>query len=248
MGGTASRVIHVTETVHRQERFRRAVGSTELFVVRHGESEPVGPDTEFPLVDGHGDPGLAPGGIEDAEKVGERLGRQALDAIYVSKLRRTAQTAAPLAARLGLEPIVDPGLHEVFLGEWEGGEFRRRVADLDPLALRMFAEERWDVIPGGEPADAFTERIGSAFARIVAAHPGGRVAVFVHGGVIAELLHQAVGGGRRWAFIGADNASISHLVATNARWTLRRFNDTSHLHHDFDPPPREPAPTPTVSA
>ncbi len=72
--------------------------------------------------------------------------------------------------------------------------------------------------------------------RIVAAHPGQRVAVFSHGGVIGELMSQAVGGGRGFAFVGADNGSISHLVAANGRWIVRRFNDTSHLQPGFDFP------------
>ena len=52
--------------------------------------------------------------------------------------------------------------------------------------------------------------------------------VVAHGGVIGEILHQ-VTGSRPFAFIGADNASISHIVVTEERWILRRFNDTSHL-------------------
>jgi broad specificity phosphatase PhoE len=34
---------------------------------------------------------------------------------------------------------------------------------------------------------------------------------------------------RPFAFIGADNGSISHVVITDERWILRRFNETSHL-------------------
>ena len=44
----------------RQARFRRPPGSTELFLVRHGESEPAVPGQAFPLVDGHGDPNTSP--------------------------------------------------------------------------------------------------------------------------------------------------------------------------------------------
>ena len=50
----------------------------------------------------------------------------------------------------------------------------------------------------------------------------------MHGGVIGEILHQ-VTDSRPFAFIGADNGSISHIVVTDERWILRRFNDTSHL-------------------
>jgi probable phosphoglycerate mutase len=151
-------------------------------------------------------------------------------------LRRTVQTAAPLAAHLGLEPIVEPDLREVLLGEWEGGRFRHLMAEGGPVVDRFFAEERWDVIPGAEPSEAFTARISAAFERIIAAHPGGRVAVFTHGGVIAELLAQASGGGRAFAFLGLDNGSITQLVWTG-QWVVRLSNHTSHLRPGFDDPP-----------
>ncbi|TYB57169.1 histidine phosphatase family protein [Nonomuraea sp. PA05] len=217
---------------YRQGRFRTPPGATEILLVRHGESEPARPDRPFPLVDGQGDPGLAPEGHEQAERVGLRLSAERIDAIYVSSLRRTSQTAAPLAARLGLTPVVDPKLREVHLGEWEGGLFRRMVAEGHPIARRMSAEERWDVIPGAEPAQAFAERVRKALGRLAAAHPDQRVVVVTHGGVIAEALAAATGS-RPFAFLGADNASVSHLVLTEVRWVLRRFNDTAHLDAAF---------------
>ena len=61
-----------------------------------------------------------------------RLAPEPFDAIYVSTLRRTAQTAAPLVARTGMTPVVDADLREVFLGEWEGGLLRQKAADHDP--------------------------------------------------------------------------------------------------------------------
>jgi probable phosphoglycerate mutase len=92
----------------------------------------------------------------------------------------------------------------------------------------MWAEERWDVIPGAEPADAFAARTSGALTRIAAAHPDQLVAVVVHGGVIAVLLALATGS-RPFAFLSADNASISRLVITPHRWILRTYNDVAHL-------------------
>src|SRR5688500_10576509 len=106
---------------HRQHRYRVPPGATEVLLVRHGESAPADPDKPFPLVDGHGDPPLDPVGEEEAERLANRLAGERIDAIYVTSLCRTAQTAAPLAKRLGIEPRVEPDLREVFLGEWEGG-------------------------------------------------------------------------------------------------------------------------------
>ena len=215
--------------VLRQWRFRPPPGATEILLVRHGESEPAVVGTSFKLLDGQSDPSLSPEGAAEAEQVCERLASEHVDAIYVSTLRRTGETAAPLARQLGIKPLADGDLREVFLGEWEGGGiFRERVTDQHPLAVRMFAEQRWDLVPGAEPAESFSRRVRAAVERIGAAHANQRVAVFAHGGTIGEILAQATGS-EPFAFVGADNASISHIVVTDGRWVLRRFNDTSHL-------------------
>lgn len=215
--------------VIRQWRFQPPPGATEILLVRHGESEPAVVGTSFELLDGQSNPALSPEGEEEAEQVCERLASENVGAIYVSTLRRTTQTAAPLAQRLGLEPVVDADLREVFLGELEGGgAFRQKMTDGDPLAVRILTEQRWDVVPGAESNDSFSRRLRGVVERMAADHPDQRVAVFTHGGVIGEILHQATGS-EPFAFLGADNGSISHIVVTDDRWVLRRFNDTSHL-------------------
>jgi 2,3-bisphosphoglycerate-dependent phosphoglycerate mutase len=216
----------------RQLRFVLPPGACELVLVRHGESEAAVEGQDFALVDGHGDPALSEEGREQAARVCRRLAGEGVDAIYVSKLRRTAETAAALASTLDLTPVVDPDLHEVHLGDWEGGAFRQRVSEGDPIAVRMMAEERWDVIPNAEPAGAFAARTRRAVQRIASAHPDQRVAVFAHGGVIGQILATATSS-RPFALGGADNASISHLVVAGERWIVRRFNDTTHLDLDL---------------
>ncbi len=225
---------HPGATVYRQAQFRLPPGATELLLIRHGESEAAYLEEPFPLVDGHADPELARNGRAQAELVADRLAKAPIDAIYVTTLRRTAQTAAPLAQRLGLTPQVEKDLREVNLGDWEAGLFRKKVAENHPIAERMWTEERWDVIPGAEPAPAFAARIEGAIKRIAAAHPDQRVAVVVHGGVIGQALALATGS-RPFAFLGADNGSISRLVVTPQRWILRGYNDTAHLEPGYSP-------------
>lgn len=216
------------EIEYRQERYAPPPGATEILLVRHGESAPARPSVPFPLCDGQADPELAPDGRRQAEQVARRLAVERLDGLYVTPLRRTAQTAAPLIARTALVPRVEPELREVHLGEWEGGIYRQRVAQRHPVALRVLAEERWDIIPGAEPAGTFAARVRTAISRLAAVHPDERVAVFTHGGVIAQALALAAGS-RPFAFLGADNGSISQLVVAEGIWVVRLFNDTAHL-------------------
>jgi probable phosphoglycerate mutase len=204
--------------------------ATEVLLVRHGASQDAVPGEPFEMVEGHADPPLAPAGVEQAAAVGARLAADPPDALFVTTLQRTAQTAAPLIAATGLRPTVVPQLSEIALGEWEGGELRIRSANGDPLVGRIFAEQRWDVIPGAEKMEDFAERVRAGLLQVVAQTGPGRVAAaVVHGGVIGELARQATGADAL-AFVHAENASITRLVVFgDGRWLLRTFNDTSHL-------------------
>jgi probable phosphoglycerate mutase len=216
---------------YRQRRFALPDDATEIVFVRHGASAPAIPGEPHELADdGRGDPPLAPEGEEQALAVAERLADEPLRALFVSGLRRTVQTAAPLVQRLGLEPVEVPQLREIHLGDWEGGEFRIRMAQGDPEAMRAVAEERWDAIPGAEPMDAFAERVRAGVLAVVAGTgPGVVGAAVVHGGVIGEICRQATAS-RAFAFVHAENCSLTRLVVFgDGRWLLRAFNETTHL-------------------
>jgi probable phosphoglycerate mutase len=199
-------------------------------LVRHGASAAAVPGEPFPLTDGHGDPPLAPEGREQAERVGERLGGEDIAVLFTTGLARTVETAAPLAARTGLEPVAIAELREVRLGDWEGGEFRIRMQEGDPLALRLVREERWDVIPNAESMEALAGRARAGVERIVSeVGPDATAVAFVHGGIIGELCRQATSS-RPFAFILSDNTGITRLlVLADGRWLLRGFNDAAHL-------------------
>lgn len=69
-----------------------------VFVMRHLDTPP-----------GERDPDLTAQGHARALALADQLAAEGIAAIYVSDYKRTRQTAAPLAARLGLEPILyDP--------------------------------------------------------------------------------------------------------------------------------------------
>lgn len=213
-----------------QRRFALPPDAKEVILVRHGASQAVARGESLALLGGHADPALAPEGHEQAALVADRLRREPVEAIFITPLQRTAQTAAPLADHLALEPRVVEDLREVHLGEWEGGEFRIRMSEGDPTAMRVLEEERWDSIPGAEDATAFAERVRRGFEHVIANTGAGRVAVAVlHGGVIGELCRQATAS-RPFAFVHAENTSVTRIVAfPTGHRLLRSFNDTTHL-------------------
>jgi len=219
---------------YRQRRFALPENATEIVLVRHGASEPAVPGVPFAIVDGHSDPALEePTGHEQAAAVAAALGGDGadpIDALFTTGLTRTVQTAAPLAAAIGIEPVAIHALREVFLGEWEGGEFRIRMHTGDPTAMRVLTEQRWDVVPGAESAVALAARVRAGIEDIVTrVGPGRRAVAFVHGGIIGEVCREATDS-RPFAFVHAENCSITRLVIyPGDHWLLRSFNDTTHL-------------------
>ena len=216
-----------TSQAHRQVRWIAPPGATEILLVRHGATIGIEGTAGFPLKDGHGDPPLSDDGEHQAKLVGTRLAQEHVDAIYMTSLVRTHQTAAPIEAALGLTATIEPDLREVFLGEWEGGEFRRRAAEGDPRFIAAMTEHEWGHIPGAETTQQLTDRCVGAINRIQRMHTGKRIITVVHGGVISAILGHAVSS--RSVFLGADNCSISHLVIDGPKWIVRCFNDTAHL-------------------
>lgn len=202
----------------------------DMLWVRHGRSEDWQEGAPMArTADGHGDPPLSDEGHVQAEALGRRLEGVRIDAVYVSPLRRTHQTAAPLLRRLGIDPVELADLREVYLGDWEGGEYRRHLADGHPLLARIYAERRWDVIPGAEDHVRFRERVRGAVRAIAADNRGNRVVVVAHGGVIDMVLALALGLDDRALLFGVDQSSVSRVVSVDDHLRVRFVNDTSHL-------------------
>lgn len=218
---------------HHQTRWTPPPGSTTITLLRHGASEGYVPGAPFPLVDGHGDPALAPDGHAQAVLAGARLAAEhrsgrTISALYVTTLTRTHQTAAPLAVELGLVPVVVPDLREVFLGDWEGGMFREKAAEGHPAAIEAIEGGEWGAVPGAETTAELSTRVMDALVALADRHRDQRIVCVVHGGVIAAAFSTVIGS-RASLFLGADNCSISTLVRIGDRWRMRSFNDTAHL-------------------
>jgi probable phosphoglycerate mutase len=203
----------------------------ELVLARHGATDRRSPGGSLRLLGGQEDPPLlVPHGRNQALALAAHLQVLPIAEVAVSPLVRTHETAAPFLQATGLEAVELPELREVFLGEWEGGELAHRVAIRDPLAMRVFEQQRWDLIPGAEPDEVFSARIAGAVDRLFDLTPPGRTTLAIaHGAVIAEACHQ-VTGSEPFAFVGAENASITRIVQrATGRRSVRSFNESQHL-------------------
>jgi probable phosphoglycerate mutase len=89
-------------------------GATELVLVRPGAVS-----TTAGFAAGESNPALSTAGVDEARRTAARLAREPIAALFVTPLRRTAQTAQPLAAVTEMEPNVIADLREILLGHLE---------------------------------------------------------------------------------------------------------------------------------
>jgi probable phosphoglycerate mutase len=136
---------------------------------------------------GHGDPPLSARGRTQAAALAERLSGEAVDLLIASDLARSVQTAAILGARWGLVPRLDARLREIDIGAWTGLT-REQIAEREAELLARFEAEDPEARPGGgETRLEIRARVRAAAAELAAAHPGRRLAIVTHLGVIRAL-------------------------------------------------------------
>ena len=188
---------------------------TVLLLARHGETD----WTRTKRWQGHGDPPLNDRGRTQARALADTLAEVALDAIYCSDLRRAAQTAAIVAERHGLEPVLDSELRENDFGDWTGltrDEVERRFPH--GALLRKRGGKGWS---GGESYDEMAERVVRAATAIAEEHDGQRVLVVTHNGPIRAIHAHALGvrySEYRQTAKSIKKGSVSAVTLENGVW------------------------------
>ncbi len=209
--------------------------AAELYIVRHGDAIP---DADEIIPSGiYDDLPLSRIGREQAEALAERLAGTHFDAMYSSPLRRCLETAAPLAERLGLKPLIVPPLKEIRLGEIQplpvDGEdlatltkaLQERQVDIVRIAG---ATGNWDAIENSEPSKAFRKRVVTALDEIASNHIGQRVIAFAHGGVVNAYVAEVLGLEKDF-FFPAANTSITVVRVSGKHRVLFVLNDLAHI-------------------
>jgi probable phosphoglycerate mutase len=93
--------------------------TTTFFLVRHAAHDRLG----RVLCGRMAGVSLGEIGRAQALKLAERVSRETIAAVYTSPLERARETAAPIAARLGLDLQIAPEIDEIGFGDWSGLTF-----------------------------------------------------------------------------------------------------------------------------
>ena len=179
-----------------------ATGPTVVLLVRHGVTETTGKEL----------PGRAPGlhlseaGRKQAEGAAARIlslsapppngdGKSAakprVAAVYSSPLERTRETAAPIAAALGLDVVPDEGLLELDMGTWTGMELKAAYKRKEWATIQRYPSGF--TFPEGESFLAMQARMVATLDRLRAAHPGRMIVAVSHADPIRAAVAHAMG-------------------------------------------------------
>jgi alpha-ribazole phosphatase/probable phosphoglycerate mutase len=138
--------------------------------------------------------------------------------IITSPLARCREFAEELARQLGLPWEIDPRLHEVGFGSWEGKTGAELRAS-DPSILRRFYHDPVAERPeGAEPLHDFVSRVGASVDEHLARHAGQHILLVCHAGVIRAAVAHTLGAPLPALYrLDVSNAALTRLQQTEER-------------------------------
>jgi probable phosphoglycerate mutase len=208
-----------------------------LLLLRHGQSE----WNAVQRWQGIADTNLSELGRSQARFVGSVLAARGLTfaGAWASDLARAAETAALLAAALGLGDVHhDPRLREADVGEWQGLT-SEEIAKAWPGYLEARRRP-----PGFEPFEMVVDRVVPALRDIAgeAASTDRPALVVAHSGAIRTIVHhlghvdtRVPNLGGVWLTVGADRLELTG-----------QFDPTGEAGYALDSPAETPVETPVA--
>ena len=186
----------------------------ELVLIRHGLPVRSHESADPPLHDeGHG----------QARKVAEWLAGETFDAVYSSPMLRAIETAGPLLAHSGHDLRYKDGI----------AEFDRDSGAYVPMEeLKREDYAAWKAMADGEHGvdiGVFQQAVVAALEEIIESHPGQRVAVFCHGGVINVWTAHVLDMAPRLFFEPRYTSIHRYMCARSGQRNILSLNETAHL-------------------
>ncbi|MDD2954880.1 MAG: histidine phosphatase family protein [Oscillospiraceae bacterium] len=201
---------------------------TELYLIRHAKS--MGNLKQ--LFQGRVDMPLCPEGEEQLEKLALRCRDIPFDIVYSSPLERAFKTALAVCRFHDLQPVTDPELIEISVGEWEGKPLAW-IRENFPAQFECWYETpHLYQAPGGEAMSQVRERMSRAVLRILGENEGKTVGIVSHGCAIWNFLSFA--SGQRIEEMKSlkvpGNTSLSHIIMDEAgRLKVDYMADAKHI-------------------
>lgn len=160
-----------------------------LLLLRHGQTPS---NVEGILDAGYPGPGLTALGRAQAQAVPAALQHESIAGIHVSRLLRTHETAAPLAAALGISPRLTEGLEEISAGDYEMRRDDEAVTAYQGGQARWAGGDLTSGLPGGETGERFWARYTDALRHIAGLYADDATVVVVSHGAAIRVFASVV--------------------------------------------------------
>lgn len=174
-----------------------------LWLARHGETD----WNAEGRIQGHCDIPLNARGRGQALELASELVGSGAALVVSSDLRRAAETAEVIAARLSLPLELTDRLRERNLGELQG----RTAADIGGASagfVSRMINDAGSTPAGAETLEGFRGRLGAWLNGVRARPPATGIIVVTHGGCVRALLLALTGSDQRDAVPGIANCAV----------------------------------------
>lgn len=162
---------------------------TSFFLIRHGHTEPVehGRLYNDPAVE------LTPKGINQAHKIADWLTKQDAECLLSSQAIRVVSTAKIVSELIKLETELVPDLNEWDVGAWEGSSYLEIKKTKPDEYFHWVEDPIENKPPDGESIRDLYKRSVLVLDKMIDSHPGKKIALISHAGVIRSILAHALG-------------------------------------------------------
>lgn len=194
----------------------------KILLLRHGELDTGGRKVYV----GQADVPLSPIGVSRGHSWAKILQNLNLGKIISSDLKRCAETAYIIGAKLNLRVKLDTAWREISFGDWDGRDFEE-VRQAYPALVSQRHDDFLEMRPpGGENFRDLQARVTKAFEALLTAESEGHILVVTHAGVMRTLLAYLMGLPAENIFhvfqdfaclniIDTDNGRFRHVRALN---------------------------------
>lgn len=198
-----------------------------LYFLRHGETLASQTGGYCGILDVD----LTPEGYQMAEDFAAAYKSLPWAAVFCSPLHRSAATARPLCAAVGLEIQLRDGLKEISYGQWEGKTPEEVSRQFHDEYVRWLADPGWNAPTGGERGVDVARRSSVVLEEIERTYPSGNVLVVSHKATARIMLCSLLGidVGRYRDRISMPVAALSIVEMTEQGPLLRVLGDRTHL-------------------
>ena len=195
----------------------------DLVIIRHARPERDERDEGA----GTADPPLSDLGRRQADATAEFLSGERIDHVVASPMQRARATAAPLAARLGIDVELHDGLKEA-------DHYRTRYVPaeemtMDDAIVQEFLDDKFAMFAPLGGFDGWRAGVVATFDEIVDRNKGKRVAVYCHGMVMGTYLTTLIGHADPFVLTPDYCGIVRVRAASNGIRTIRSANETGHV-------------------